>query len=65
MPPRLWLDSFEGATCCKVTAKLWRDGEDGENCTVECGRPEDLMTGTMDHGLSTGPALGAHGAIAM
>jgi hypothetical protein len=65
IPPRLWLDSLDGATCCSVTAKLWREAEEGEKRTVEGASAEDSIIGTIDHGLSMGFALGAHGAIAM
>jgi hypothetical protein len=48
-----------------VTAKLWREADEGENRTVEGERVEDCIIGTMDHGLSAGLAFGAHGAIAI
>lgn len=65
MPLRLWLESLDGATCWRVTAKLCRAGEDGENWTVEGGKEADRTTGTMDHSVSVGLALGAQGAMAM
>jgi hypothetical protein len=46
MPLLLWLESFDGATCLRLFAKHWRANDEGENCTVECARAEDLVTGT-------------------
>lgn len=64
MPVRLWLDSLDGATCCSVAAKLWRAEEEGEKRRVECVRALDIVTGTIDQGVSVGDELGTQGASA-
>jgi hypothetical protein len=65
--PLRWPASFDGARRCRATAKRWRDEEEGEKCTVVGARvgEVDRVTGTRDHGASTGEARGAQGARAM
>lgn len=65
MPLRLWLVNFEGATCCKVAAKLCRAGDDSENWTIDCANAEDRTTGTIDQAVSETFVSEAHGASAM
>ena len=64
MPPLLWPESFEGATCCRCVAKDWRQREEGENCMVDGATVEDRVTGMIDQLLASGVWLGAQGAIA-
>lgn len=64
MPLLLWLDSLDGATCWRCVAKDWRARDDGENCTVECARAAECVTGTMVQFAESGVALGAQGARA-
>lgn len=65
--PLRWPASFDGARRWRATAKRWRDEEEGEKCTVVGASvgEVDRVTGTRDHGASTGEAWGAQGASAM
>jgi hypothetical protein len=47
-----------------VVAKFCKAKEEGENWTVECGRLEDLKTGTIVQVVPSGDELGAQGAMA-
>lgn len=64
MPLLLWLDSFDGAICCRVVAKLCNARDDGENCKVECASAVDLRTGTIVQLARSASVLGVHGAMA-
>lgn len=66
MPLLLWLDSFEGATRCRLVANVCRARAEaeGENWTVECDRAVDLVTATMVQSMDSGVAPGIQGDMA-
>ena len=64
IPLRLWLDIFDGATFWRASAKLCKANDEGENCTVECARALEGLTGTTVQVESSTAVDGPQGEMA-